>query len=446
MARAKSGTPRAAIRATARTGEATPDRTADGQCARLHPRPDIRPCPIGVRGELYIGGAGLARGYWNRPELTDEKFVRDPFDERAERLYRTATRALAGPDGNIEHLGRLDQQFKLRGFRIEAGDIESMIRNHPDVSQAAVVLHSGERLAAYYVAPPGRQTPSYSTLRAFANEHLPEHMRPAHRIALENMPLTSSGKINRRALPEPSAEAEGDERASEESNFTDTEQTIASIWSELLGIRIADRADNFFELGGHSLMATRAAVRLTKALEVTVPLKCLFDFPTVAGLATWIENAKDTADDGEEKIPELVKAKRGREVPLSYAQRRLWFLDQLDPGSVSYTVPNPIHFHGPVRRDALSKALLQLVSRHESLRTTFVARDGEPFQLIQTAPESLDIPFIDLSEVEESRRQSEALQADCQPPHAYYRRRSLSGGSGGPMGSGATDDQRLRSE
>ena len=373
---------------------------------------NLKPTPIGVQGELYIGGSGLARGYWRRPELTAEKFVPDPFgNDPGSRLYRTGDGVRWRSDGNIEYVGRLDQQFKLRGFRIEAGDIESTIRKHPDVSQAAVVLHSGERLAAYYAAAPGRQTPSCSTLRAFASKHLPEHMRPAHWIALESMPLTSSGKINRRALPEPSAETGGHEKASEESNFTDTEQTIASIWSELLGIRIADRADNFFELGGHSLMATRAAVRLTKALEVTVPLKCLFDFPTVAGLAGWVENAKDTADAGEEGIPELVKAERGREVPLSYAQRRLWFLDQLDPGSVSYTVPNPIHFHGPVHLNALSKAFLQLVRRHESLRTTFVARDGEPFQLIQTAPESLNIPLIDLSEVEESRRQSEALQA-----------------------------------
>jgi amino acid adenylation domain-containing protein/non-ribosomal peptide synthase protein (TIGR01720 family) len=357
--------------------------------------PQLRPVPVGVAGELFVGGAGLALGYWNRPSLNDEKFIPDPFGSKQDRLYRTGDRTRWLPDGMIEHLGRLDQQFKLRGFRIEAGEIEESLRRHPGLANAAIAVTSQDTLAAY-VVPATDPGPSVEELRDFARIHLPEFMRPALWVVLAKLPLTPSGKVDRRALASIPCE-ETPEQTTEPvvESLSPTETTVAEVWRGVLGLAQLGPLDNVFERGGHSLAATRAAVRLGKALGMQIPLKVVFENPTVKTLAHWIDSSKGT-DVVEEELPEIQRAERGKEAPLSYSQRRLWFLDQLDPGSISYTVPNTIEFRGELDPGKLEAALSEIVSRHESLRTTFLSSEGVPYQIIHE-PEPVSIPVVDLS-------------------------------------------------
>lgn len=357
--------------------------------------PQLRPVPVGVAGELFVGGSGLALGYWNLPSLNDEKFIPDPFGSEHDRLYRTGDRTRWLPDGMIEHLGRLDQQFKLRGFRIEAGEIEESLRRHPGLANAAIAVTPQDTLAAYVVlaTDPG---PSVQELRDFARIHLPEFMRPALWVVLAKLPLTPSGKVDRRALASIPCEKSSEEVVEPVvKSLSPTEATVAEVWRGVLGLAQLGPLDNVFECGGHSLAATRAAVRLGKALGMQIPLKVVFENPTVKMLAYWIDTSKGT-DVVEEELPEIQRAERGKEAPLSYSQRRLWFLDQLDPGSVSYTVPNTVEFRGDLDVGKLEAALCEIVRRHESLRTTFLSSEGVPFQIIHE-PESVSIPVVDLS-------------------------------------------------
>ena len=388
-------------------GEALPIGRAMGNVRAYILDPDLRPVPVGVRGELFIGGAGLARGYWNRPELTEEKFIRNPFLE-GERLYRTGDEVRWLPDGNIEHLGRLDQQFKLRGFRIEAGEIESVLRRHSGLKNVVIAVTEGEQLAAF-VVPVEKGGPDVAALRNFAREHLPEVMRPSLWRLLDALPLTPSGKVDRRALLKlETGVDESNGRDESEKLGTQIEKDISEVWKGVLGIPSLGLRDNVFDMGAHSLAATRAAVRLGKALGRQVPLRAVFEHPTVEALAGWVEKALEEGEK-EEALPELQRAERGREAPLSYSQRRMWFLDQLDPGSVSYTVPNSIQFHGELKPDQLGAALSEIVRRHESLRTTFLSREGEPFQIIHEA-QPLRIPLVDFSALPPSERQEAARQ------------------------------------
>ena len=389
-------------------GEPLPIGRAMGNVRAYIVDPDLRPVPVGVPGELLVGGAGLALGYWNRPELTAEKFIPNPFAEgTGERLYRTGDEVRWSPDGQIEHLGRLDQQFKLRGFRIETGEVESVLRRHPALRNAAVAVTGSEQLAAYVVPAHGRN-PDVADLRSFVREHLPEPMRPTIWKVLEELPLTPSGKIDRRALLklETAGQPMGAENVAESA--TETETAIAEVWKGVLGIPKLGLHDNVFELGAHSLAATRAAVRIGKAIGMQIPLRAIFENPTVAALAAWFGKARNEVVV-EEELPELQRAERGREVPLSFAQRRMWFLDQLDPGSVSYTVPNSIQFNGMLEPEKLEMALSEIVRRHESLRTTFLSREGEPFQVIHD-PESVLIPLLDLTGLALEQRQEAARQ------------------------------------
>ncbi|HEX8871242.1 MAG TPA: amino acid adenylation domain-containing protein, partial [Candidatus Acidoferrum sp.] len=366
--------------------------------------PGLRPVPIGVPGEMYIGGDNLARGYLNRPELTAEKFVTGPNYPET-RLYRTGDLARYLPDGNIEFLGRLDHQVKIRGFRVEPGEVEAALAAHPGVREVAIVVREDDpgdrRLVAYVVvrAQTGAP-PTVGELRKFLLERLPEYLVPAAFVFLDRLPTTPSGKIDRRALPAPDRSRPDLGRAPIGPR-TEHEARIARIWAEILGIDTVGIEDNFFELGGHSLLATRMISRIRDAFGIEVSLHSLFESPTVAGLACKIDEAdKDTIHEpGHEKVstaePPIPAGLRMDPCPLSFAQQRLWFFEQLHPGSAVYHLSTVLPFDGPLSRQALESSLADLLERHEALRTTFTAVEGVPVQLV--APSlRIDLPLVDV--------------------------------------------------
>ncbi|WP_338911146.1 non-ribosomal peptide synthase/polyketide synthase [Mycetohabitans rhizoxinica] len=331
-----------------------------------------QPVPLGAVGELYIGGVGVARGYLNRPELTAERFVCDPFsDEPGTRLYKTGDLARYRPDGNLEFLGRNDHQIKLRGFRIEPGEIEARLAEHPQVRDA-VVLARGEnndkRLIAYIVAEPDDTLAS--TLHAHVAAALPEYMVPAAFMRLDAWPLTPNGKLDRRALPEPDDDAFA--HHAYEAPQGELETMLAAIWGELLGVERISRHDNFFELGGHSLFAVRMVNRLQQIQGITLPLATLFGHPTVTGLAQVIADIKVST------LPPVTPVSRDEALPLSFAQQRLWFLAQFDGVSQTYHIPMALRLSGSLDTAAWQAALDALYARHEALRSVFVSVEGEP--------------------------------------------------------------------
>ena len=304
--------------------------------------------PVGVHGELYIGGDGLARGYLNRPELTAEKFVVNPFSsEPGARLYRTGDLARYLPDGNIEFLGRVDNQVKIRGYRIELGEIETVLNQHPSVKESVVIASSfppsrrlslpspvdGEgvsqsdrNLIAYLV--PNTEKPLATELRSFLKEKLPDYMIPSWFVFLDALPLTPNGKIDRNALPPPDGERPLLDQGFVEPR-TEIEELVAQVWREVLKLEKIGVYDNFFELGGHSLLATRVVARLRSNFNVDLPLRKLFELPTVAGLAEHIDFLR--RNQSGVSVPPIVPVPRDRPIPLSFSQRRLWFLQKLDP-------------------------------------------------------------------------------------------------------------------
>ena len=365
----------------------------------------LRLLPIGVAGDLYIGGVGMARGYVRRPDLTAEKFIPDPFSgEPGARLYKTGDIARYRPDGNIEFLGRTDHQVKIRGFRIELGEIEGTLEQHPAVLQAIVqpqeVAPGEKRLVAYVVAE-RESRPTAGELRGFLKDKLPEHMVPAVFVLLDAFPLTTNGKVNRRALPTPD-----DRRPELDQVFvacrTPTEELLAAIWSQVLGIERVGIYDNFFQLGGHSLLATQVVSRIREAFQVEMPLRRLFEAPTVAGLAESVDVGRGA---GLQASP-IVPVPRSGELPLSFAQQRLWFIDQLEPGSSVYNFPAAVRLKGPLNVAALKKSLDEIVKRHEALRTTFAIVDGRPVQVIAPLL-TLTLPIVDLRELPEPERERE---------------------------------------
>ena len=347
----------------------------------------MRPVPIGVPGELYLAGVQVAKEYLNRPELTAEKILPDAFHEDA-RMYRTGDRARYKPNGAIEYFGRVDDQVKFRGFRIEPGEIEAALTAHPAVQLAAVVLlgsGSDQKLVAYTTG----DNPDTNTLREHAKERLPDYMVPTHFVVLDDMPLTPSGKVARRKLPEPLWERDAAQAYVAPRN--DTETALATIWSDVLGIDTTDGNaaavgvhDDFFELGGHSLLATKAVSRIRDTFGVALPLMTLFSKPTIAELA--INLASELGDGVPTDGTAAVIPARGNvePLPLSYAQQRLWFMDQLDPGNPAYNLPWPMRFAGEFNADAMQRALDLVVKRHESLRTRFPLVNGKPVQQIDT--------------------------------------------------------------
>jgi amino acid adenylation domain-containing protein len=346
--------------------------------------------PIGVTGELHIGGVQLARGYLNRPELTAERFVPDPWLPGA-RLYRTGDLARRLPDGRVEYLGRLDFQVKIRGVRVELGEIEAALRAHPALTEAVVVARpdrTGDpRLIAYLVA--AGPIPGIAELRAFLLQKLPEPMVPSGFVPLAALPLSPNGKVDRAALPEPEASRLGAERVFTPPR-TPLEELLAGVWADLLGAERVGVHDNFFELGGHSLLAVRLASRVRELTGVDLPLRAVFETPTVAGLA---EHAQ-TAGSGR-PLPAIERSPRGDGLPLSFAQERLWYLDQLDGGSATYNLPVSVSLYGDLDPAALESALRELVRRHETLRTMFVSDRGRPLQMVAAAP-PLSLSVVDL--------------------------------------------------
>ncbi|WP_311315048.1 non-ribosomal peptide synthetase [Streptomyces naphthomycinicus] len=338
----------------------------------------LRPVPVGVAGELYLAGDQVARGYLNRPALTGERFVADPFAEGSgERMYRTGDLARWRPDGTVEFLGRADFQVKIRGFRVEPGEIEAVIAGHPLVSQVAVVPREdrpGDKRLVAYVVP--RETDAFDTgeLRRYARERLPEFMVPAAVVTLAELPLTANRKLDRRALPAPDYAASATSRAPRDER----ERELCEIFAEVLDVRRIGIDDSFFDLGGHSLLATRLISRIRTRLGVEVPLRTLFEGPTVAQLTDRI-----TGDDGRAR-PAPAARTRPAELPLSFAQLRLWFLNRLEgAAAATYNLPITLRLTGDLDRDALAAALRDVVERHESLRTVFPeGPDGTPHQRV----------------------------------------------------------------
>ncbi|KGV43561.1 non-ribosomal peptide synthetase [Burkholderia pseudomallei] len=369
------------------------------------------PVPMGVTGELYVGGAGVARGYLNRPELTRERFIDDPFVAGG-RLYRTGDLARWRTDGSLEYLGRNDFQVKIRGFRIELGEIEAQLAKvtgvrevvvlardsaadtdqNADLNASATANSSEKRLVAYY-----KGDADVAALRAQAAQHLPSYMVPSAYVRLDAWPLTPNGKLDRRALPAPADDAYA--RAEYEAPQGAREEALAAIWRDLLHVERVSRHDNFFELGGHSLLAVQLVSRLRQALSVEVALSTVFDAPVLSALAERLE-AENT-----EVLPPIPLAPRDGRIALSLAQQRLWFLTQLEGVSEAYHMSGAVRLDGPLNREVLQRALNRIVMRHEALRTCFAREEGEPIQVIQPHAD-LTVSYHDLREAESIRHEA----------------------------------------
>jgi amino acid adenylation domain-containing protein len=350
---------------------------------------DRQPVPAGVAGELYIGGAGVGRGYLHRLELTAERFIVHPSSGKpGARLYRTGDWARYRDDGQIEFAGRRDSQVKLRGFRVELGEVEAVLARHTAVKENAVVAREDsegtKRLVAYFV--PRDLAPSITELRTFLGSQLPDYMVPSTFVQLAALPLTANGKVNRRALPDP-GEIRPDLSTEYESPQTPTEKLLEKIWREVLQLEKVGVEDNFFELGGHSLLAIQVIARINQQFKIMLPLRTFFDGPTIKKLANKIDSITIREDSS---IPTLQRTDRDQEIPLSFAQQRLWFLDQLEPGSSLYNINRALRLRGLLDVAKLERALQAIGARHEALRTTFVAPDGRPVQIINP---SVTVPF-----------------------------------------------------
>src|SRR6185369_12385593 len=346
----------------------------------------LEPVPVGVAGELYLGGAGLARGYLNRPGLTAAQFVPNPFSELGgARLYRTGDLARYLSTGELEFLGRRDQQVKVRGYRIELGEIEAALNERDDVREALVQAREDEpgdkRLVAYLVASEG-SAPPVTELRDYLRARLPSYMVPASFVWLEALPLTPNGKVDRRALPAPELT-----RAELEQTYlaprTPVEELLVGLWEEVLHVPAVGVHDNFFDLGGHSLLATQLFSRVRETCQVEVGLRRLFETPTVAGLAESVE--QQLRRGAGVAAPPLKPVSRSAELPLSFAQQRFWFLDQLERDSALYNITTAISLQGRLNVLAMEQTLSEVVRRHEVMRTTFASVEGGPRQVVAPA-------------------------------------------------------------
>ncbi|MFP7496443.1 non-ribosomal peptide synthetase DhbF [Bacillus subtilis] len=361
----------------------------------------LQPVPPGVVGELYIAGTGLARGYFHRPDLTAERFVADPYGPPGTRMYRTGDQARWRADGSLDYIGRADHQIKIRGFRIELGEIDAVLANHPHIEQASVVVREDQpgdkRLAAYVVADGAIDT---AELRRYMGASLPDYMVPAAFVEMDELPLTPNGKLDRKALPAPDFSTSVSDRAPR----TPQEEILCDLFAEVLGLARVGIDDSFFELGGHSLLAARLMSRIREVMGAELGIAKLFDEPTVAGLAAHLDLAQSAR-------PALQRAERPEKIPLSFAQRRLWFLHCLEGPSPTYNIPVAVRLSGELDQGLLKAALYDLVCRHESLRTIFPESQGTSYQHILDADQAHpELHVTEIAEKELSDRLAEAVR------------------------------------
>ncbi|MBO3751124.1 amino acid adenylation domain-containing protein, partial [Streptosporangiaceae bacterium NEAU-GS5] len=377
----------------------------------------LRPVPAGVAGELYLAGSGLARGYWGRPGLSAVRFVADPFGVGS-RMYRTGDVVRWRRDGVLEFVGRVDDQVKVRGFRVELGEVESAFVLHGSVAQAAVVVREdrpGDRRLVAYVVPVSGGGVDVRELSGFVRDRLPGYMVPAAVVALDGLPLTPNGKVDRKALPAPSAGVIAGGRAARSPR----EEVVCGLFAEVLGVSGVGIDDDFFDLGGHSLSAMRLIARVRSVLGVEVGIRELFQASTVAGLVARLDGQLDGRLDGRGPLrPAVVAVPRSGLEPVSFAQRRLWFLAQWEGPSATYNVPVAVRLSGVVDEQALGLALADVVGRHEALRTSFVDRDGEPAQKvwpIESLGSLLTVRWIGTDELGQAAPQPGLAEALPQP-------------------------------
>ena len=394
---------------------------------------NLQPVPIGIPGELYVSGGGLARGYYNRPEITRSKFIPNPFSEDPEnnRLYKTGDLACYLPDGNIEYKGRSDDLVKVRGFRVELAEVEAVLSKHPQVSQAvAKVFGESARekyLVVYFIPQQGRKL-LVEELRQFMQAKLPDYTIPSAFVEIESFPLTPNGKVNRRVLQEPTAL-----RPSLEQTFvaprTPTEEILAGIWQDVLGKERVGIHDNFFDLGGHSLRAMEAIALSRKAFQAELPLKEFFAAPTIAEVAQYMETASyGTQDEHKPVLQPRSQAEvreRGRSgySPISHTQQEFWFFEQLYPGNQLYHLHLVYRLTGKLNLKALEESLREIVRRHETLRSTFSCVNGEIICCVVPEP-VLDFSIVNLRELPPGEREAEAQQqahAAIQQPFDFTR-------------------------
>ncbi|MCY8187925.1 non-ribosomal peptide synthetase DhbF [Bacillus spizizenii] len=361
----------------------------------------LQPVPPGVVGELYIAGTGLARGYFRRPDLTAERFVADPYGPPGARMYRTGDQARWRADGSLDYIGRADHQIKIRGFRIELGEIDAVLAKHPDIEQAAVVVREDQpgdkQLVAYVVAASAIDT---ADLRRYVGASLPDYMVPAAFMEMDELPLTPNGKLDRKALPAPDFSTSVSDRGPR----TPQEEILCDLFAEVLGLARVGIDDSFFELGGHSLLAARLMSRIREVMGAELGIAKLFDEPTVAGLAAHLDQAQSAR-------PALQRAERPERIPLSFAQRRLWFLHCLEGPSPTYNIPVAVRLSGELDQGVLQAALYDLVCRHESLRTIFPESQGTSYQHILDADQARPVLHVtEIDEKELSGRFAEAVR------------------------------------
>ncbi|MEH2225048.1 amino acid adenylation domain-containing protein [Nostoc sp.] len=370
---------------------------------------NLQPVPIGVPGELYVSGDGLARGYLNRADLTNQKFIPNPFSKDSNsRLYKTGDLAQYLPDGNIEFLGRIDDLVKIRGFRVELGEVEAVLSKHPQINQAVAKVHgesAREKYLVAYFVPIVGETITVEQLRAFLTEQLPDYMIPSAFVEMESFPLTPNGKVNRRALPEPTTSRPELGQTFVEPR-TPTEEILAGIWRDVLGLEQVGIYDNFFDLGGHSLLATQVIALTRKAFGIELPLLSLFESPAIAPLAQKIATAK--APDRQELSLKRFPS-QGEPIPISLTQLELWFFDQFYPGNSIYNLPLVYRIIGALNEKALEESLREIVRRHETLRSTFQVKNGQVVYAVINDP-VFDFSVIDLQHLPETERETQATQ------------------------------------
>ncbi|UNO41478.1 non-ribosomal peptide synthetase [Streptomyces sp. MST-110588] len=363
----------------------------------------LRPVPVGVPGELYVAGAQLARGYLGRPGLTAERFVADPFGGPGERMYRTGDLVRWTVDGALEYQGRTDDQVKIRAHRVELGEVEAALAAAPGVGQACVIAAEGPgglRLVGYAASRPEGPALEAAVLKEHMARGLPEYMVPSALVVLDELPLTINGKVDRRALPAPDSTlfAPTAERVAPRNEL---EEVLAGIWSQALQLDGIGVHDNFFELGGNSIVSIQVISRVRKAFGIEVSARALFDRPTIAEFAERVAEGRAAEHTGR-----IRPADRSRDLPLSFAQQRLWFLDEFESGNVAYNAGGVLRLTGPLDTGALSAALSALVLRHEALRTTFHAVEGEAVQVIGEGYE-VPVPVAELSATGREAREAE---------------------------------------